>query len=116
MNYREIDMHTYAIEWTPTSITWILDGAMIYQFTGTAAVPIPSESAKIMMNLWVFGTPAAFGDPTKNVYPFASEYEYFRFYKWDQEKTYPCSPTPSCLPMTDTVFSRNNPNETNYPN
>jgi beta-glucanase (GH16 family) len=114
--YKNIDTHTYAFEWTSSSITWFVDGTMVNQFSGTGADPIPTNSTKIMMNLWIFGSNAAFGDPSKNMYPFSSEYEYFRFYKWDQETTYPCSPTPSCLPMSDTAFSQNNPNEPNYPN
>ena len=73
------------------------------------------------MNLWIFFSNAAFGDPTKNTYPFVATYDYFRFYKWNQETTYPCSPTPTCLPATDyqvkgvTEGSQNNPNETGYP-
>jgi len=114
--YKNIDVHTYAFEWTPASVTWFVDGAQINQFTGTAADPVPTRSAKIMMNLWIFGSSAAFGDPTKNVYPFAATYDYFHFYKWNQETTYPCSPTPSCLPAADTAYSQNNPNEPNYPN
>ncbi len=114
--YKNTDTHTYAFEWTPTSVTWFLDGVMIHQFSGSASDPIPTKSAKIMMNLWIFGSSAAFGDPSKNVYPFAASYDYFRFYKLNTETTYPCSPTPSCLTAADTAFSQNNPNEANYPN
>jgi hypothetical protein len=109
-------MHVYAFEWTPTSITWFVDGGMVASYAGTAADPIPTRSAKIMANLWSLGNAAAFGDPTKNVYPFSSTYDYIHFYKWNQETTYPCTPTPSCLPATDLNFSQNNPNEPNYPN
>src|SRR5262249_51977138 len=64
--YRNIDTHTYAFEWTPTSITWYVDGSMVHQFGGTAAYPIPTNATKIMINLWLFGSSAAFGDPSKN--------------------------------------------------
>ena len=114
--YSNIQFHVYAFEWTPTSITWFVNGTQINQFTGTTADPIPTLSAKIMMNLWIYGNNTAFGDPTNNHYPFSSEYDYFRFYKSNSETTYPCSPTPSCLPTADTQYSQNNPNETNYPN
>jgi hypothetical protein len=116
--YKDIDTHTYAFEWTSSSITWFVDGNMVNQYTATSGPdPIPTQSAKIMMNLWIFGgTGGPFGDPTNNKYPFSAVYEYFRFYKWDQETTYPCSPTPGCLPSSDTAFSQNNPNEPNYPN
>jgi hypothetical protein len=114
--YNNTQTHTYAFEWTPTSVTWYLDGTMINQFDGTASDPIPSKSAKIMMNLWIFASSAAFGNPSNNMYPFSATYDYFRFYKWAQETTYPCSPTPTCLSTDDTQYSQNNPNETGYPN
>jgi beta-glucanase (GH16 family) len=114
-NFKIIDPHTYAVEWTPTKISWFVDGAKLREFTGTAAVPIPTLSAKVMFNLWVFASAAAFGDPANNKYPFTAELDYFRFYRWNQEATYPCSPQPSCLPATDTDFSKNNANETTYP-
>jgi hypothetical protein len=67
-----------------------------------------------MMNLWVFsGT--AFGNGANNVYPFKSEYEWFRFYKPNTgESTYPCSPTPGCLPADDKDYAQNNGTEQNY--
>jgi hypothetical protein len=109
--------HTYLIEWLPTKVTWYVDGTMIYSVGNTMANdPIPTLSAKIMMNLWVFGSAGAFGDPTKNKYPFHSTYDYFRFYKWDQETTYPMADPHTQLPMTDTIYSQNNPGETGmYP-
>jgi hypothetical protein len=95
---------------------------MVHTFAGTANDPIPSLSAKIMMNLWIFALNTAnpgqtpFGNPTLNQYPFSSTYDYFRFYKWSQETTYPCTPTPTCLSAADVMDSQNNPNEPNYPN
>jgi len=53
-NYVQTEVHTYAVEWTATKITWFLDGTAIHMYTGTAPT-IPNLSAKIMMNLWVFG-------------------------------------------------------------
>ena len=50
------------------------------------------------MNLWIFAMAGGFGgDPTRNQYPMAAEYEWFRFYKWDQETRYPCADPPGCL-------------------
>jgi hypothetical protein len=37
-----------------------------------------------------------------------TQYDWFRFYKWDMETTYPCSPVPTCLPMTDLDGAKNN--------
>ena len=80
-------------------------------FAGGASPPIPNKSAKIMMSMWVFGGSYAFGgvDGEKNVYPFTSEYDFFRFYKQDGE-TYPMETT--ALPAEDLNKSKNNPTET----
>jgi hypothetical protein len=114
-NYSCQDMHTYAIEWTPTKVTWYVDGVALRSNLNTAP-GIPVISAKIMMNLWVFGGngDVPFGNTTRNVYPFFATYEWFRFYKWDQETTYPYENWQD-IPKADTDFSRNNPLETNYP-
>jgi hypothetical protein len=108
------DEHVYAFDWTPTKIEWFVDGVSIRVFEGTANVPIPTQSAKIMMNLWIFsGT--AFGDALNNTYPFTAKYDWFRFYKLNSEATYPCSPTPGCLAPDDKIkSSQNNPKEANY--
>jgi hypothetical protein len=91
-----------------------VDGVKIHEYAGTANIPIPTLSTKIMMNLWIFsGT--TFGDGANNKYPFTAKYDWFRFYKLNTETTYPCSPTPGCLPDADkTISSQNNPKEVNY--
>ena len=73
-------------------------------------------SFRILMNsLWIFASSAAFGNPAQNQYPFSAKYDWFRFYKLDSETTYPCSPTPACLPAEDkTKSSQNNPKEQAY--
>jgi hypothetical protein len=111
-NFSIQTMHTYMIEWLPTKVTWYVDGMMLR--SNAANPPIPTLSAKIMMNLWVFGSAGAFGNPANNKYPFHSTYEYFRYYKWDMETTYPFA-DPTKLPMTDVVYSQNNSKETHYP-
>jgi hypothetical protein len=106
------ETHTYAFEWTATKITWYLDGNKIHEYAGPTP-KVPDLSSKIMMNLWVFlGT--HFGNPSGNMYPLKSEYEWFHFYKADGE-TYPCTATPGCLAAADTAFAKNNMNETTYP-
>jgi len=112
--YKIIDTHTYAFEWTPTRIAMSVDGTVFREFTGQANVPIPTKSAKIMMNLWVFRDSSNFGNVAANKYPFRAEYEYFRFYKWNQEATYPLA-NPKMLPAEDTDFSKNNSGEATYP-
>jgi hypothetical protein len=112
--FRIIDYHTYAFEWHANRIVYYVDDRMFFTFNGTANVPIPQKSAKIMMNLWIFsGT--AFGNPANNKYPFKSEYEYFRFYKSSAETMYPVANPKTMLPADDVDFSKNNSGETVYP-
>jgi hypothetical protein len=107
--------HVYAFNWTPGKIDWFVDGQMIHTFSGEAQNMVASQSAKIMMNLWVFASSAAFGDPTKNTFPMVAKYDWFRFYKLNTETMYPCKPTPTCLPDADkTASSQNNPKEMMY--
>jgi beta-glucanase (GH16 family) len=40
--------HTYAFNWQPTYIAWLVDGNEVYRATSN----IPSHAGKIMMNLW----------------------------------------------------------------
>jgi hypothetical protein len=109
------DEHVYAFNWTPTKVEWFVDGMLIKDFSGSGNVPIPNLSTKIMLNLWIFASSAAFGNPAQNQYPFTAKYDWVRFYKLDSETMYPCSPTPACLPAADkTKSSQNNPKEMAY--
>ncbi len=108
-NQREF--HTYAFEWLPEQITWYVDGIPVRVKRPGGGRPIPQLSAKVVMNLWIFGGGEFGGDPTRNVYPLSAEYEWFRFYKWDKETTYPCKATPDCLPAEDRNLSKNNPSD-----
>ncbi len=113
-NYNMYDQHEYAFNWTPGKIEWFVDGQLLKTFTGEPANVVSSASAKIMLNLWIFSG-NAFGDSGGNVYPFTAKYDWFRFYKYNAEEFYPCSPTPGCLPDPDkTTSSQNNPKEQNY--
>ena len=105
--------HTYTIEWLPTKVTWYVDGQLLRTNNGTFP-GVPTLSSKIMMNLWVFATAAAFGNPANNVYPFHASYDWFRFYKWDDETTYPVADPHTQLPAADTQDSQNNPDETGH--
>lgn len=100
-----------AREWLPDRITWYIDGKAVRSHYG-GHPPIPDKSAKIMMNLWIFGPKANFGGKHihNNRYPMTSEYDWFRFYKWDGEDTYPCAGFSSaCLSSDDTYLDGNNP-------
>ena len=97
------EFHTYGFEWLPDRITWYIDGVPVRSHYG-GNPPIPDKSAKVMMNLWIFGPKANFGGRQidNNRYPMTSEYDWFRFYKWDGETTYPCQGfSTSCLSSDD---------------
>merc|ERR1711879_418036 len=81
--------HTYAFEWLPDSVTWYIDGKVVRK-RKVGMPPIPDLSAKIMMNLWIFNDGAYFGGPklSNNRYPMTSEYDWFRFYRWDGDEAY----------------------------
>jgi len=103
--------HTYAIEWLPDRITWFVDGKKLREKRG-GQVPISDKSAKVMMNLWMFDDRAFFGGKQihNNQYPMHSEYDWFRFYKWDGDTQYPCADMgTSCLTDDDRYLSSNNP-------
>jgi hypothetical protein len=106
------DFHVYAFEWLPTKVTWFVDGQQIRMQTG-ATPPVPEKSAKIIMNLWIFGSNYAFGgtNGAANVYPMFAEYDWIHFYKSDMETTYPCWDVPTCLPHADLIRSKNNPTD-----
>jgi len=105
--------HTFAFEWLPSGVTWFFDGAPVRSFSAGQALHVPDMSVKIMMNLWMFaGPPYGFGGPDgqNNRYPMRSEYDWFRFYKWDGDLQYPCKDAdPSCLTAEDWYMSSNNP-------
>ena len=62
-------------EWLPNKVTWFIDGRVVRTHYG-GRPPIPDKSAKIMMNLWIFGPKANFGGKQiyNNRYPMTSEY------------------------------------------
>jgi len=102
--------HTYAFEWLPKQVTWWIDGKEVRRHTG-GRVAVPDMATKIMMNLWIF-TGGGFGGSSigNNRYPFHNEYDWFRFYKWDNEPKYPClAMDSSCLTDDDQFLAGNNP-------
>jgi beta-glucanase (GH16 family) len=106
--------HTYAFEALPDHVDFFVDGALIRRKVnkvGKNALIVPERSWKMMFNHWVFENSGFGGDPTKNTYPFTGEYDWFRFYKWNNDTDYPCEPLPACLPAADKDLSANNPKE-----
>lgn len=111
VNVRQ-EFNTYAFEWLPSGITWYFNGQEVGHHGTDKDLSVPDMSTKIMMNLWIFGSSYAFGGPDgqNNQYPLRSEYDWFRFYRWDGDASYPCADmTTSCLSEDDKYLSGNNP-------
>ncbi|HEX2880239.1 MAG TPA: hypothetical protein VHO25_11975, partial [Polyangiaceae bacterium] len=79
---------------------------------GKNNLKVPTDSAKIVLNMWVFTSSAlGGGDPANNSYPIVGYYDWFHFYKWNGDDTYPCEGAPACLPEADLVLAKNNIND-----
>ncbi|WP_068110500.1 family 16 glycosylhydrolase [Tropicimonas marinistellae] len=47
------EMHTYGFDWQEDSITWYIDGEVVYEVTSAdTGIPIPDEEMKIIMDVW----------------------------------------------------------------
>lgn len=102
----------YAFEWTPDYIAWFVDGlevrrltnevlranspatlqqdnAVLQAFTQGTTAEIPTNDTLIMMNFWI-PTPGVGvnfgGDPVNNQYPLTSEYDWYRYYSYDENQ------------------------------
>jgi endo-1,3-1,4-beta-glycanase ExoK len=49
-------MHTYAIQWLPNSISWIVDGHPLYTAHGSPAT-MPTHPSYFILNFWTGDTP-----------------------------------------------------------
>lgn len=46
------DFHRYSIEWTPTSIRWLIDGQLAFKRVNWDPTPIPHLPMQFYVNLW----------------------------------------------------------------
>lgn len=93
------EWRVFAIEWLPDSIRWYVDGELVKTLTADdidckpdciapqeKPTPIPNNPTTIFMNFWIpnddiqdyFG-----GNKERNQYPMTTEYDWFRYYRWD---------------------------------
>ncbi|MFT7559378.1 MAG: endo-1,3-1,4-beta-glycanase ExoK [Flavobacteriales bacterium] len=91
----------FAIEWTPNSIKWFIDGVHVKtlsqdqldcnpscQYPQINPTPIPDDLTELMMNFWIpndsiqnfFG-----GNKSNNAYPMTTQYDWVRIYQLDSE-------------------------------
>jgi beta-glucanase (GH16 family) len=107
------DFQTIGFEWLPGSIKFYYLGADGKQVPvrDLPSAKVPTLSAKLLANLWVFGAPYDFGGKMgeNDQLPFRAEYDFIRFYKWDQDMDYPCAGmSAACLKAEDVDLSSNN--------
>lgn len=97
------EWRVFAIEWLPNSIRWFVDGELVKTLKASdidcdpSCVPpqqnpaqIPNNPTTIMMNAWIpndeidehFG-----GDKAGNQYPLVAEYDWFRYYQWNDPQS-----------------------------
>jgi beta-glucanase (GH16 family) len=112
LNFRT-DFQTIGFEWLPGTIKFYYlgaDGKQV-QVRELPSAKVPTLSAKILANLWLFGAPFDFGGPmgANDQLPFRAEYDFIRFYKWDQDLDYPCAGmSAACLKPEDVDLASNN--------
>lgn len=104
---------TVGFEWLPGTVRFyqLDDSGDETTLRTLTDARVPDLPAKIMANLWVFGSSFAFGgtEGENNEYPLSVAYDFIRFYKWDQETQYPCAAMDaSCLEAGDLDLSGNN--------
>ena len=76
--------HTYAFEYTPSTLKWIVDGVERSSVNiGPGAYNLKDSTFPILFNFWS-ATYASWGDGFNDIiFPIYSKYDYFRFYKFD---------------------------------
>ncbi len=104
---------TIGFEWLPASIRfYTLDaGGAEVELRTITGDKVPTMSAKIMANLWMFDDTFAFGGPegANDMLPFRAEYDFLRFYKWNDDAEYPCADmSAGCLKAEDVDLAGNN--------
>ncbi len=67
------DFHTYAFEWRPDSITWVVDGRVVHEVTADTAT-LPSHPGKIFATIWA-GTNEGWLGAFEYEGPVSAEYE-----------------------------------------
>ncbi len=76
-----LDMHDYAIEWTPGVVRWFADGALV-NVQDAPYVQGLIHPLNIMMNLWAAEAEGWVGPWDPSIMPLSSEYEYVRCYEY----------------------------------
>jgi hypothetical protein len=74
--------HTYTIEWTPTSITFLVDGQVVRTTTGGQASTVRSPST-LRFDFWAANNPGWSGAWNPNILPVQMFVNWVEFYSWN---------------------------------
>lgn len=76
------EFHTYGFEWLPDSITWYVDGEVVYQATDN----IPSTPSKVMMNTWPGTGVNGWLNAFDKTVPLSAEYDWIHITEYKMEE------------------------------
>ncbi|MFA7288076.1 MAG: family 16 glycosylhydrolase [Melioribacteraceae bacterium] len=76
--------HTYAIEWTPTYVSWWVDGFEIYR-DNSARIQSLNLPQAIMMNFWIPNSVEWAGAFSSSSLPLYAYYDWIKYYEYTPE-------------------------------
>ncbi len=72
------DFHSYAIDWRPDRVAWLVDGRVVHERVGWDPTPIPHLSMRVHANLWAPRSDELAGHIDEGTLPAAASSETFR--------------------------------------
>ncbi|MFN3403497.1 MAG: family 16 glycosylhydrolase [Cytophagaceae bacterium] len=77
------DFHEWVIEWTPTYISYYLDGTLLFTFDDPVKLQEQARPQEIHMNHWVSDAPGWVGTLDESKLPVTASYDQIIYYKLD---------------------------------
>ncbi|MGL1936825.1 MAG: family 16 glycosylhydrolase [Fibrobacterales bacterium] len=80
--------HTYTIQWLPDSVSWSIDDIVVRTYREDELnmenniVQIPDDYSTFLVNYWL---PSFYQRPENSEFPLVAEFDWVRFYRWDQD-------------------------------
>lgn len=74
--------HTYTIEWTPNSVTWLIDGEVTREINGGQSLEI-SNATTLRFNIWNPDIPEWVGTFNESILPVHMYVNWIKFYPWN---------------------------------
>jgi len=74
--------HTYTVEWTPNSVTWLVDGKIVRTINDGQSLLINSETS-LRFNIWNPNIPQWVGPFDNSILPVHMYVNWIKFYEWN---------------------------------